>query len=141
MPKAKKPNHKVLFAVKIGGHGPDARTTLAQAIENWGLVEEEAVDLARFLIDELKVGNSAQERGVYYNSVIRAGNRVGIPMLHELRKMHKSAKAKAKETDHPVAKGRARGLAQAIAFVQSPDTWLKSTDRDRLKMIKRVETE
>ena len=133
---------KVLYAVKVGGKGPGVVETLAQAAEAWGLERDDSLDLARFLIDDLKIGASAQERGVHYNSVVRAGNLIGVPMVPELRKMLKQAKAKVKEEpSSEVTRGRMRGLAQALTFVASPDTWMAATPSDRVRMVRRTESE
>lgn len=74
----------------------------------------------------------------YYNEIVRAGNNTGIPMIHQLTVMLCEATIKAGTNE--VARGRMRGLAQALAFIKSPVTYQSTTNRQRLAMIQLEET-
>lgn len=91
-------------------------------------------ELASLLIDGLDAGASGSSGYLAENTVAREGIRIGVPMIYRLREMADEATRKARK-GNDVARGRMRGLCQALAFIQSPTTWETADGETRREMI------
>jgi len=85
------------------------------------------------------------------NTVVREGAKQGIPIVQMMRDDLKAAWAKYRDQLHKdggietirnaALMGRVRGLAQAVATVESPYTRLHSPQREWLEIVKRTMNE
>lgn len=91
-------------------------------------------ELASLLIDGLDAGASGSSGYLAENTVAREGIRIGVPMIYRLREMADEATRKAGK-GNDVARGRMRGLCQALAFIQSPTTWETADGETRREMV------
>lgn len=101
-----------------------------------------STDLARLLIRGLNAGASGIGQRVAENEVVRSGFGVGIPMVARLTEMAEDAWQASRGADEQkaaVARGRVRGLCQALAFVRSPTAWEDGSPRKRAEMVKAEE--
>lgn len=126
----KDPKYKgCLYSVKVSDYTESAHSILTSALqEAFGVhgkrvPDDLASDVAEYLMDEMKIGATGKSSKTL--------------IVRELEAMKRDAQRKAEAS--PVARGRLRGLAQALALVRDPGGFPALNPAGQLERIREEE--